>query len=152
LGAPDAARLFRWGIGAYLNGLFLQAGSGIVTKMTLALVRRPEAVKAFVMSSREGVSLEEIVDVVREILRKLPGTVGGVNLMNAHRVLAMSVPYPAERPGVDGLLSAPVIEELRKEREVGEWTVYGTLYGTAAVVAAAQSQIRRLLKPLAARL
>lgn len=152
LGAPDAAALFRWGIGPYLNGLFLQAGHGIVTSMTLALARRPEKMKAFVMTVREGTALESVVAAVREVLRAHSGTVGGINLMNARRVLAMSVAYPAARLGADGLIPDGVIDELRHERHIGDWTVYGTLYGTAAVVAAAQHGIKQVLKPFARRL
>ncbi len=152
LGAPEAARAFRWGIGPYVTGLFLQGGFGIVTSMTLALARRPETMKAFVMSASEHVTLEQLVSAIREILRLFPSTVGGINLMNSHRVLAMSVPYPRAQLGADDLIPEAVIEELRRGREIGRWTVYGTLYGTRGVVAAAQSEIKRLLKPLAARL
>ncbi|HVC11502.1 MAG TPA: FAD-binding oxidoreductase [Burkholderiales bacterium] len=152
LGAPDAARVFRWGVGPYLTGLFLQGGFGIVTSMTLALARRPESVKAFVMSASKNVTPEQLVVAIREVLRLFPSTVGGINLMNARRVLAMSVPYPRGRLGEDGLVPDAVIEELTRGREIGEWTVYGTLYGTRGVVAAVEREIRRLLKPLAARL
>jgi len=152
LGADAAARVFRWGIGPYLTGLFPQGGFGIVTSMTIALARRPEAIKAFVMSAAEHATLEALVGATREVLRRLPGTVGGINLMNAHRVLAMSVPYPRDRLGPDGLIPEAVIDELSRGREIGRWTVYGTLYGTPGVVAAAQSEVKRLLKPLAARL
>ena len=152
LGAADAARLFRWGVGPYLTGLFLQGGFGIVTSMTLALARRPERMKAFVMNVSEHVTLEKLVVAIREVLRRLPSTVGGINLMNAHRLLAMSVPYPHAHVGVDGLVPDAVIEELRRGREIGTWTVFGTLYGTRGVVSAAQAEIKRLLKPLATRL
>jgi FAD/FMN-containing dehydrogenase len=152
LGAPEAARVFRWGIGPYLNGLFLQGGFGIVTSMTVALARRPEVMKAFVMSVSEDVTHEQLITAIRQILRLFPSTVGGINLMNAHRVLAMSAPYPRARLGADGLIPDAVIEELRRDSEIGRWNVYGTLYGTRGVAAAAQSEIKRLLKPLAARL
>lgn len=152
LGAPEAARVFRWGVGPYLNGLFLQGGFGIVTSMTVALARRPEMIKAFVMSAADSASLEQHVTAIREILRRFPGTVGGINLMNAHRVLAMSVPYPRAEIGADGLIPDAVIDKLRRGREVGAWTVYGTLYGTRGTVAAAQAEIKRILKPIAERL
>lgn len=152
LGATDAARAFPWGIGPYLTGLFMQGGFGIVTSVTIALARRPERVKAFVMSTPAHMTLEQLVTAIREILRLFPSTVGGINLMNAHRVLAMSVPYPRAKLGSDGLIPDDVIEELCRGREIGAWTVYGTLYGTRGVVSAAQSEIKRLLKPLAARL
>lgn len=152
LGAPEAARVFRWGIGPYLTGLFLQGGFGIVTRMTLALTRRSEIVKAFVMSASEAATLEQLVEAIREVLRRFPGIVGGINLMNSHRVLAMSAPYPRARLGPDGLIPNAVIDELRRGHGIGTWTVYGTLYATKGVAAAAQSEIKRLLKPLAARL
>lgn len=152
LGARDAAAVFRWGIGAWLNGLFLQSGHGIVTSMTIALARRPQAIKAFVMTSRKGVPLEALVVAVRDVLRSHPATVGGINLMNSRRVLAMSIPYPRDRVGSDGLIPDGVLAELMRERDIGEWTLYGTLYGTAPVVAVVQRDIRRRLRPLAARL
>ena len=152
LGAPEAARVFRWGVGPYVNGLFLQGGFGIVTSMTVALARRPERMKAFVMSAAGHATVEQLVTAIREVLRRFPGTVGGINLMNAHRVLAMSVPYPRDQLGADGLIPDAVIEELRRGREVGAWTVYGTLYGTRRVVSAAQAEIKSLLRPLAGRL
>ena len=152
LGAPEAARVFPWGVGPYLNGLFLQGGFGIVTSMTVALARRPESIKAFVMSAAHHATLEQLAMAIREVLRRFPATVGGINLMNAHRVLAMSVPYPRAQLGADGLIPDAVIEELRRSREIGAWTLYGTLYGTRRVVAAAQAEIKSLLKPLAGRL
>jgi FAD/FMN-containing dehydrogenase len=152
LGATEAARAFRWGIGPYVTGLFSQGGFGIVTQMTVALARHPESIKAFVMSASAQATPEQLVSAVRQVLRLFPGTVGGINLMNAHRVLAMSVPYPRAHLGPDGLIPDDVIEELRRGREIGAWTLYGTLYGTRHVVSAAQREIKRLLKPLAARL
>ena len=152
LGAPGTATVFRWGIGPYLNGLFLQGAAGIVTSMTLALARRPETMKAFVAVVRDGAAVEALAAAVRRLLADYPGVVGAINVMNARRILAMSVPYPAKELGRDGVVRDEVIDRLRRERDVGEWTLYGTLYGKAAVVAAAQAGIKRSLKPFARRL
>jgi len=152
LGAAQAAGVFRWGLGAYVNGLFLQSGHGIVTCMTLALARRPESIRAFVMTARDGAEVELLVEAIRAVLRSHQANVGGINLMNARRVLAMSVGYPASRLGDDGLIPDAVIDELRGERDIGQWTLYGTLYGSARVVSAVQSEIKSVLRPLAKRL
>ena len=151
LGAAEVARTFPWGIGPYLTGLFLQGSYGIVTSMTIALARRPQVVRAFLIRVPTRVTLEQAVTAIREILRSLPSAVGGINLMNAHRVLAMSVPYPRARLGPDGLIPDEVIEKLRRSREIPQWTVFGTLYGTRRVVLAAQHEIKRLMLPLRAR-
>ncbi len=148
-GAAEAARSFKWGVGPYLDGLFTQGSLGIVTSMTIALARRPERVKAFLFGLRAGAELTGLVAGVREVLRRFPGVVGGINLMNAHRVLAMAIAYPRERLGADGLIPDALVRRIAAQHRIADWTVFGTLYGTKRVVAAAQSEIRRLLKPYA---
>ncbi len=141
-GAPA----FKWGIGPYLDGLFTQSGFGIVTRITIALARAPERIKAILF----GLSDDQLADglvAIREVLRRLPGIVGGVNLMNAHRVLAMAIPYPGDTIGTDGLIPAGVIARLAARHHVHAWTGFGTLYGTRRVVRAAQRDIARLLRP-----
>lgn len=151
-GGEELARLFKWGIGSYSAGLFTQSGLGIVTRMSILLARRPETVKVCLFSLKDDALLEPAVERIRAILGKLPGTVAGLNLMNRHRVLAMSAPYPRERLGPDGLMPAALVEELGRQYQVFPWTGFGTLYGTRRMVAAAQKEIRAALKGVASRL
>lgn len=150
-GGDDLARLFKWGIGAYSAGLFSQSGFGIVTQMSIQLARRPECIKVCLFSLKDDALLEAAVARIRTIIGKLPGTVGGINLMNRHRVLAMSAPYPADRV-VGGLIPADVIAELGGQYQIMPWTGFGTLYGTRRMVAAAQKEIRQALAGVASRL
>lgn len=151
-GGEDLARLFKWGIGPYSAGLFTQSGFGIVTRMTIVLARRPECVKVCLFSLKDDALLEPAVERIRSILSKLPGTVGAINLMNRHRVLAMSAPYPADRLGHDGMIPQSVIDELGRQYQIFPWTGFGTLYGTKRIVAAAQKEIRSALAGVASRL
>jgi 4-cresol dehydrogenase (hydroxylating) len=151
-GGEDLARLFKWGIGAYSAGLFTQSGFGIVTRMSILLARRPECVKVCLFSLKDDALLEPAVERIRAILGKLPGTVAGLNLMNRHRVLAMSAPYPAARLGPDGLIPQAVIDELGRQYQIFPWTGFGTLYGTRRMVGAAQKEIRAALAGVASRL
>ncbi|MDD5298290.1 MAG: FAD-binding oxidoreductase [Rhodocyclaceae bacterium] len=143
---------FKWGIGPYVDGIFTQSGMGIVTKMSLALARRPECVRAFLFGLEARERIADIVPRVREVLARYPGVVGAVNLMNAHRVLAMSVDYPGDRLGADGLIPPAVISELGRGNQVMPWTGFGTIYGTKGVVKAVEREIRQILRPLARRL
>jgi FAD/FMN-containing dehydrogenase len=151
-GGEDIARLFKWGIGPYASGLFTQSGLGIVTRMSIMLARRPEKVKVCLFSLKDDSLLEPAIERIRTILGRLPGTVGGLNLMNRHRVLAMSAPYPASQVGPDGLIPQAVIDALGSQYQIMPWTGFGTLYGTARMVAAAQKEIRAALKGVASRL
>jgi FAD/FMN-containing dehydrogenase len=141
-GAPA----FKWGIGPFVDGLFAQGGFGIVTRMTIALARTPERVRAVLFGIPEERLAEGLV-AIREVLRRMPGIVGAVNLMNAHRILAMAVPYPREAIGLDGLIPAGVIASLAAKHRVHAWTGFATLYGSRSLVRAAQEDIVRLLRP-----
>jgi 4-cresol dehydrogenase (hydroxylating) flavoprotein subunit len=151
LGASSGGHAFRWGIGPYIDGLFAQGSFGIVTKMTIALARRPQSVKAFLCGIGAESALEEAVTAVQAVLSTLPGIVGGINVMNAHRVLAMAAPYPHHRLGPNQVISPALLSELTKDYRVQPWTVFGTLYGTRRVVAAAQKEIAHILSPLRSR-
>jgi 4-cresol dehydrogenase (hydroxylating) flavoprotein subunit len=147
----DLARLFKHGIGPNSTGLFAQSGFGIVTRMTIVLARRPECVRACFFSLKDDALLEPAIEQVRAILSRLPGIVGGINLMNRHRVLAMSVPYP-EHGLVNGLIPPDLIQELGRQYQVFPWTGFCTIYGTDRIVAAAQKEIKAALSGVATRL
>jgi 4-cresol dehydrogenase (hydroxylating) len=151
-GGQDLARLFKWGIGTYSAGLFSQSGFGIVTRMSIQLARRPESIKVCLFGLKDDALLESAVERIRAILAMLPGTVGGINLMNRHRVLAMSAPYPADRLDRKGLIPPSVVAELGSQYQILPWTGFGTLYGTRRMVAAAQKEIKAALAGVASRL
>lgn len=151
LGGDDLARLFKWGIGPYMTGLFSQGGFGIVTRMSIVLASRPQCVKVCLFGLKDDSLLESAVQRIRGMLGKLPGTVGAVNLMNRHRVLAMSAPYPADRLDPDGMIPKTVIEAMGRQYQILPWTGFATLYGTDRVVAAAQAEIKTALRGVASR-
>jgi len=144
--AGNAPPAFKWGIGAYLDGLFTQSGFGVVTSVAIALARTPPHTKAILFGLSEE-RFTESVPAIRDVLRRLPGIVGGLNLMNTHRVLAMAIPYPIEKVGVEGVLTTSTVAELASRQRIHAWTGFGTLYGTQGVVRAAQREIARLLRP-----
>jgi FAD/FMN-containing dehydrogenase len=152
LGAPNAGGAFKWGLGPYLDGLFTQGAFGIVTRGTFALARRPERIEAFLFGVDREDRLEELVEAVRDIVAVLPGTVGGVNLMNARRVLAMVSPFPHDRVGADGLIPESLVKELCRRNQVTPWTGFGTLYGTRRMVRGARSEIKSRLHHVVSRL
>lgn len=152
LGGEEVARLFKWGIGPYTAGLFTQSGFGIVTRMSIALARRPECVMSCIFSLADDSLLEPAVDRVRHALATLPGTVGGINLMNRHRVLAMAAPYPAEAVGADGLIRPAVIEAMGRQYQVAPWTGFATVYGTRRTARAARHELRAAFRGIASRM
>ena len=152
LGAREVDRAFKWGIGPYLDGIFTQGAFGIVTRMTLALARRPAGFVGFFFSLRDPERLDRLVGAVRDVEARLEGVVSAINLMNRHRVLAMTVPYPPELVGRGRTLPPAHVERLGREYQIMAWTGAGALYGEPAVVAAARRTVRKLLRPVVDRL
>ncbi|MES2948054.1 MAG: FAD-binding oxidoreductase [Pseudomonadota bacterium] len=145
LGATQIDRAFKWGVGPYLDGLFAQGNFGIVTQMTIKLAKTPACFKAFYFGIFEDHALEALVEAVQKTMSRLGGIVGSINLMNQHRILAMTVPYPSSQVGKDGLLPTDVIAKLGRENKTMAWTGVGALYGEKLVVEAAQKIVKNLL-------
>lgn len=151
-GSEELARLFKWGIGPYMTGLFTQGGFGIVTRMSIVLARRPECVKVCMFSLQDDASLEPAVLRIREIMTKLNGTIGAINLMNQLRVLSMAAPYPQDKVGKDGMIPADVVAAMGKQYQIYPWTGFSTLYGSKRMVAAAQKEMKAILGDITTRM
>lgn len=152
LGGEAVDKMFKWGIGPYVDGVFSQSNFGIVTKMTIALAPRPERVEVFFFSINKAGDLELAVKRVRQVLREVGTVTGSINLMNKHRMLSMSESYPKDRLGSDGLIPGDVLQNMMQRNRVMEWTGVGAIYGNKRVVAAVRGEIRRILRPVAKRL
>ncbi len=146
LGAPRVDRVFKWGVGPYLDGLFSQSGYGIVTRLTLALAPRPERIEVFSFSVRSPEEVAEAAEAVRDILREVGGVTGSVNLMNDRRVLSMMRSDLADQATQDGIVPQQAIDELARSSRTGAWTGFGAMYGTKPVVKAARRMIRKRLR------
>lgn len=151
LGAPEVDRLFKWGIGPYLDGLFAQGNYGVVVRITLALAPAPESMVAFIFGAREEQALERLVPAVRQVLTTLGGTVPAINVLNRQRMLSMMMPFP-EGDAPNGVLPRQAVERLAQARGVQAWNGVGAVYGSHEVVRAARKTLRRLLRGAADRL
>lgn len=152
-GGEELGRLFRWGIGPYMHGLFTQSGMGVVTRMSLALARRPESIKVCFFSLRHDDLLPQAIERIQRLLGDLHGTIGGLNLMNQHRVLAMTAPYPAASElDSDGLIPDALLQRMGRAYQILPWTGFASLYGTQRVVKAAQRDMRQALSGIASRM
>ena len=140
---------FRWGLGPYLDGIFSQGTAGIVTSMTLSLAPLPDRVQAFYFWLENEEDLERAVLAIRRIRQQAGGTVGGINLMSAMRLVAMSQPYP-DLPANEAL-SEETANEIAAGSGLGAWMGVGTIYGTPRHAAATRALVRRELKGVARR-
>ncbi len=142
-----ASHVFKWGIGPYLDGLFTQSNLGIVTKMGIWLMPRPECVKMFFLSVPDEEKLPAITDALRPL--RLQGILKNiVHIGNDLRVISSFQRYPWDRTGGQTPLPAELRRELRKEAKIGAWNISGAIYGTPGQVRIYQGIIKKRLRRL----
>lgn len=139
----------RWGSGPSLDGLFYQSNLGIVTRMSIWLMPKPECFEAFFLQSHGTVG--PLVEALRPL--RLNGTLRSVvHLGNDYKVLSGSGEYPWEAAQGRTPLTPEAVSTLRREFGLARWNGSGGLYGTNGQVRDARRSLRRALEGKVARL
>jgi 4-cresol dehydrogenase (hydroxylating) len=140
----------RWGVGPYVEGLFLQSSLGVVVRAGIWLMPRPEAFAVFTLAIHDDANLEPAVDALRRL--RLTGVLDSpVRVVGAVRTLADrgSVPWTEERPRP---LTPAVAQEMLRRYPIawsdGRWNVTGCFYGSHGRVRAAIADTKAALGQL----
>jgi len=142
-----AGRVFRYGIGPFLDGIFCQSNIGIVTKIGIWLTPRPEDFCFFFCTLPDKKDLPVVIDRLRPL--KLQGLLNSaIHIANDLRLLSSRRHFPwDEAPDAD-VISPDLLSKYRKIYEMGEWNVAGAITGSRAQVRDVKRRLRRALKPL----
>jgi len=150
-GNAKAKSVYKWGVGAYFEGLFAQSNFGVVTEMTLWLMPEPEYFQAFYFSIDHDSQLEELVDALAPL--RLDGTIrSAVHIGNDYKVLSSIQQYPWRETAGATPLPPQVLADFRQRWNFGAWNGSGGLYGTREQVAAARSRLKKALNGKVRRL
>ena len=142
-----AGRVFRYGVGPFLDGLFCQSNLGIVTKLGLWLMPAPEAFRFFFVRLDRPEDFIPFIDRVRPL--RMRGILqSAVHIGNDLRILSSSTGYPWEKTAGATPLPEDVREQLRREAGIGAWSAAGSLTGTRAQVRGATRALRRAMRGL----
>ncbi|WP_440707940.1 FAD-binding oxidoreductase [Herbiconiux sp. YIM B11900] len=143
LPGSEAWPLYRGGFGPGLEGLFMQSNLGIVTKMGVWLMPRPERFAACRIAIDSEEALPQLVDAMREL--KLDGTVDGVvNAANAVGVAAGMSPRERWFDG-DGVVPDDVVRVLADDLGIGLWNVKCAFYGSEALLDLKERRLREAI-------
>jgi 4-cresol dehydrogenase (hydroxylating) len=148
--AARNGRVFPYGVGPHLDGLFTQANFGIVTSIGLWLMPQSATIHHFLCTVAQHTDIAAVVDALRPL--RLDGTLRSiVHIGNDLRVLSGGTTYPHALAGGVSPLPDALRRQMRQAAGVGAWTVSGALYGSSAQVAAARRALRRALRHTAAQ-
>lgn len=142
-----AGRVYRYGVGPFLDGIFCQSNLGIVTKIGLWLMPAPENFCFFFCTLKENARLEPLIDALRPF--RLRGMLdSAIHIGNDLRVLSSRIHYPWEEVGDSGALPEEFRRKLREMHGIGEWSAAGALSGTVGHVRDMRRSLRKALGPL----
>jgi 4-cresol dehydrogenase (hydroxylating) len=149
--SAQAAPVYNWGVGPALDGLFSQSNYGIVTRMTVWLMPRPEYFQAYYFRCEEAHDLQGAIDALRPL--RLDGTIRSAShIANDYKVVSALRQYPWAETGGRTPLDGAVMTQLRRELKIGAWNGSGALYGTRRQAAEARRLLRKALRGKAQRL
>lgn len=140
--------LFKTGLGPSLDGLFTQSNLGIVTKIGVWLMPKPEKFMAFAFKIQDKESLIAAILALRRL--RMQGILQSeVHIANDLRVLSSSQIYPWHLTGGKTPLPDHVRKTIRMKKGLGEWNALGALYGDKYTVSASKKSLKKALKGIA---
>jgi 4-cresol dehydrogenase (hydroxylating) flavoprotein subunit len=140
-----ATHVFKYGIGPYIDGIFTQSNFGIVVKLGIWLMPKPQCCKMFFCSVSKEEDLHSAIESLRPL--KLGGQIKSlVHIGNDLRVISSFQRYPWERANDRTPLTDDVRRFFRKRGGFGAWNISGAIYGSAKQVSLNQKELRTALK------
>ena len=145
---PVAANCYKWGIGPYVDGIFTQSNFGIVTKMTLWLMPKPEHFEAFFISIKDNDKLPALIDALQPL--RLNGVIqSAAHIGNDHKAIQALSFYPWKKTNGEVPLPDTLKEQLKKQFMVNTWSVSGAFYGSKAEVRIWKKILKKAIKHVA---
>ncbi|MCC5828859.1 MAG: FAD-dependent oxidoreductase [Phycisphaeraceae bacterium] len=144
---PDARadRVYPYGTGPMLDGLFSQSNFGIVTALGVWVMRRPEAFSGFFFSALDEADVGELIERLRP-LRMMGLLQSAIHIANDVRTFSARTRYPWARANGLTPLPAEIRASMRAEHGIGAWNGCGGIYGTPRTVRATRREVKRALK------
>ena len=132
----------KYGLGPYLDGLFLQSNYGIVTRMGVWLMPKPPVTRSFFFSFPDDDDIGEIMENARFLkLRNIVPTL--LKVTNDIYAFGTEARFPVERADPRKTIPDNVRKDMQNEHGIGSWVVSGAVYGPNEQAVQAQIAVIR---------
>ena len=137
---PDTCHTQRTA-GPMIEGLFSQSNFGIVSKLCIWLMPRPQKVLPFIALFK---SYEDFLSAIEPIsrLKSLGVANSTIHIGNSMRILSSNVSWQ----GITGIVPEEEINVQLSKLGIGQWVMSGALYGTRAMVKVYKKELIKQLK------
>jgi 4-cresol dehydrogenase (hydroxylating) flavoprotein subunit len=143
----QAQHVYKWGVGPSLDGIFTQSNLGIITRMTVWLMPKPENFLMFLVILKTAASIGPFFEAIRRL--RLAGTLRStLHCFNDRRLLSGVTRFPWDQASGRQALEVEckdLFRELCENYGIPAWGATGSVQGTKREVAAGKRSIRRAL-------
>ena len=137
--------VYPYGQGPNHQGMLAQSRSGIVTRMTIWLMPRPECITGFAFKTDDSKKFIQIVNRIRQLRQN--GTIDSVvHMANDLRVVS-SQPWIREYQH-DTVFSEEDRHQFRNRAGICRWNGLGGIYGSRSITKAKKKDIQAALRDL----
>jgi 4-cresol dehydrogenase (hydroxylating) len=134
--------LSKYGLGPFLDGLFVQSNFGIVTRVGMWLMPRPPVIRSFIFTFPDDDDFGEIIDLIRPLkLNNIVPTL--IKVTNDVYGFGTAAKYPYDSAAGKTPLPDDLRRELQRRHGIGAWTVSGAFYGPSETAIAPQIEMVR---------
>ncbi|MCI3273464.1 FAD-binding oxidoreductase [Streptomyces cylindrosporus] len=126
LPGSKAWHLYRRGLGPTLDPLFMQSNFGVVVKMGVWLMPKPEVYAPFWIHVPREADLVPLMDTLRRL--RLDRTIEGVPSMYNTLTLASITGERSRWYEGDGPTPDHIVDQIAGDLQVGRWSVHGALW------------------------
>ncbi len=142
-----AQHVYRYGVGPFLDGIFCQSNYGIVTRLGLWLMPKPESFCFFYVTVPHDEDIGPLVDALRPL--RMDGLLpAALHIGNDYRIFSSRGIYPWE--ATNGVTPLPESERvrLRSAMGIGAWNVGSAFTGRAGHVGATRRALKKAVGSL----
>jgi 4-cresol dehydrogenase (hydroxylating) len=134
-------QLHPYGYGPYLDGLFTGSNLGIITKLGVWLMPRPDCYRPFMITFPREEDIGPVTDIVRRL--RLSGALQNAPAIRSLLLEAAGAGATRDQyaPG-GGLVPPGLRQQIAAGHQIGEWTLYAAQYGSQAVIDALLAELR----------
>ncbi len=150
LGGYRVGRIYKWGVGPHIDGIFSQSNFGVCTSMNVALKRQTSGVMGIFFETNLSPAL--LISPVVGILRNMGGLFGPIKITNQHRYLAILDQAPQLRH-----IKAPLDQDEQAKafflaNKIPNWQGFCAVYTDESLLPSVKSLVEKMLAPHVDRL
>lgn len=124
--------LYKYGHGAWVDGIFTQSNYGVITQMGVWLLPEPPGYRAYMVSFPEEDDIHQVIELVRplKINMLIPNAATTVGLIWEAAVKVTKAQYYTGT----GIMPDSARRKMASDLDIGNWNFYGAQYGPPPIM------------------